>query len=546
MDGAIRMLIHDIKDALRFYFITDDCAPALSPVDQAKIAVSAGASVIQYRNKHFSPRFYDEVIEIRNTCKSNDVLFLINDDILLARAVSADGVHVGQEDESPAIARKILGADAVVGVSVSTPEELRKTDLTLCDYIGAGPVFHTGTKADAKSVIGLSGLKQIADAVCLPVVAIGGINAANAAACFAYGACGVSLISALSRSQDPEKSARELGKICTCAPRNALDAPWKDEFGLIDKLIASSALSSSDNSWLIVPPGDDASLLKPVSRPVITTDAHREGVHFSFHWQTPEEVGQKAVVSTLSDLAAAYAGPISLFINLGLPAYVSDQTVESLYRGIISTLKNYGCELGGGNISSAERLCLDLFALGQGRDDIFPLRSAAKAGDGLYCTGPLGLARAGLAALMKREYCHQRLIEKFKFPRARFDAAKILADQRVVCAMDISDGLAGDAAHIARASGISIRLEIDSAYIDPELKNFCRQFNCSDNDMAIAGGEDYELLFACPPEAFEHIRKFLPEAYPVGKCLRFNGKHLINPPQSVLSFRHGEKQTHTF
>ncbi len=541
------MLIRDIKDMLRFYFITDDCAPALSPVDQTKIALSAGASVIQYRNKHFSPRLYGEVIEIRNICKSNNAVFLINDDILLAKAVSADGVHVGQEDESPAIARKILGADAVVGVSVSTLEELRETDLVSCDYIGVGPVYPTGTKPDAKSVIGLSGLKQIADAVSLPVVAIGGINAANAAACFAHGACGVSLISALSRSQDPEKSARELGKICTCTPRNALDGPWKDEFGLIDKLIASSALSSpSDNSWLIVPPGDDACLMKSVSRPVITTDAHREGVHFSFHWQTPEEVGQKAVVSTLSDLAAAYAVSISIFINLGLPAYVSDHTVESLYRGITSTLKNYGCELGGGNISSAERVCLDLFALGQGRDDIFPVRSAAKAGDGLYCTGPLGLARAGLAALMKREYVHQRLIEKFKFPRARFDAAKILADQRVGCAMDISDGLAGDAAHIARASGVSIRLEIDSAHIDPELKRFCRQFNCSGNEMAIAGGEDYELLFACPPEVFERVREFLPEAYPVGECLQFNGNYLINPPPEVLSFQHGAKQTHTF
>jgi thiamine-monophosphate kinase len=534
------MLIRDIRQALGFYFITDDSAPALSPVDQVKIAVSAGASMVQYRNKRFSPRFLDEVVEIRNICKSNAVWFIINDDILLARAVAADGVHVGQEDENPALARKILGPDAVVGVSVSTLDELQKTDLTFCDYIGVGPVFPTGTKADAKSVIGLSGLKQIVDAACLPVVAIGGINAANAAACFTYGASGVSLISALSRSKDPEKSARKLAAICGRAPRGPLKPPWNDEFGLINKLIEPPVLSSSDNSWLVVPPGDDACLLKPVSRPVITTDAQQEGVHFSFHWQTPEEVGYKAVAATLSDLAAAYARPISLFINLGLPAYVSDHVVESLYGGIKSALKTYACELGGGNISSAQRLCLDLFAVGQGADDIFPVRSGAKEGDSLYCTGPLGMARAGLAALMKRDFRHERLIEKFKFPKARFDAAKILADHRIACVMDISDGLAGDAAHMARASHLSIRLEIDPQYIDEELKNFCTQYNLSDNDMAIAGGEDYELIFACPPEVFTQIRKSLPEAYPVGQCLRFNGTPLINPPPNASSFQHGE------
>lgn len=534
------MLIRDIRKALGFYFITDDSAPVLSPVDQVKIAVSAGASMVQYRNKRFSSRFFDEVVEIRNICKSNDVLFIINDDIVLAKAVMADGVHVGQQDETPAIARKILGADAVVGVSVSTPDELHRTDVTFCDYIGVGPVFPTGTKADAKSVIGLSGLKQIVDAIHLPVVAIGGIKETNAAVCFDYGASGVSLISALSRSKDPEKSAKELAAICGCSPRVPLASPWTDEFGLIDKLLAGPALFSPDNSSLIVRPGDDACLLKGISRPVITTDAQREGVHFSFRWQTPEEVGQKAVVATLSDLAASYARPISLFINLGLPSYVPDHTVELLYRGIKSALQIYACELGGGNISSAQRLSLDLFALGQGHDDIFPVRSKAREGDVLYCTGPLGMSRAGLTALVERDFSCPRLIEKFKFPKARFDAAKILADHRIACVMDISDGLAGDAAHIARASHISIRLEIDRRHIDGDLKNFCSQRTLSERDMAIAGGEDYELLFACRPEVFAQIRNFLPEAYPVGHCLRFNGSFLINPPSDISSFQHGK------
>jgi thiamine-monophosphate kinase len=287
------------------------------------------------------------------------------------------------------------------------------------------------------------------------------------------------------------------------------------------------------------PPGDDAALLKAVSRPVISTDAHREGVHFSFRWQTPEEVGQKAVSITLSDLAATYARPVGFFVNLGLPAHISDKTVESLYQGIRWALRIYGCELGGGNVSSSDRLSLDLFALGQGRENIFPVRSAAKPGDGLYCTGPLGMAAAGLKALMKKEHVYERLIEKFKFPKARFDAAQILADHGVLCVMDISDGLAGDAAHIAKASGVSIRLGIDPGRIEAELKAYCGRAGLSAMDMALAGGEDYELLFSCPPEIFEQVEKYLPQAYAVGECLPFSGAHILNPPQQAASFQHG-------
>jgi thiamine-monophosphate kinase len=537
------MLIRDLKKALRFYFITDDGPSALSPLNQVRIAVAAGATMIQYRNKGFSPRFYPEIVEIRDVCKSNRVPLIINDHILLARAVSADGVHVGQEDENPAIARVILGADAIVGVSVSTPEEFEKTDLSYCDYIGVGPVYQTGTKPDAKAVIGLSGLAAVSKLTPLPVVAIGGINEANAAACFENGADGVSLISAVSRAKDPEKAAQNLARICGCSPRDKILAPWEDEFGLIDKLIHGKRTPGPDASNLIVPPGDDTALLKGISRPIITTDAHREAIHFSFAWQTPFEVGQKAVEITLSDLAAAYARPICIFINLGLPSHVSDALVQELYDGIYAALDRHGCELGGGNISGADAVSLDLFAVGQGREDLFPARSNAGSGYGLYCTGPLGMARAGLKALMKRDFSHGKLIDKFKFPRARFDAAVILAENGVDCVMDISDGLSGDAAHIAKASGISIRLEMAAGHLDESLAAFCRQYGLNPHETALAGGEEYELLFACPPEVFQNIRKSLPGVYPVGQCLPFCGKPVINPASGASSFQHGKRKT---
>jgi thiamin-phosphate kinase len=534
-------LIRDLKKALRFYFITDDSWPDFSPVEQVKVAVKAGATMIQYRNKAFSPRCYEEVIAIRDICKSNNVLFVVNDDIVLAKAVMADGVHVGQEDENPAVARSILGTHAIVGVSVSTMEELKKTDISPCDYIGVGPVFQTGTKKDAKKAIGLDGLARVVKASPLPVVAIGGINEKNAHLCFEHGVSGVSLISAISRSNDPVKSANELAGICKCRGRKDLDKPWEDEFKLIDRLLESFNTKKNPSSWIIVPPGDDASLLSSITRPVITTDTQREGVHFSFMWQTPEEIGQKAVEITLSDLAASYALPVCLFINLGLPSYVSDKDAEKIYKGAKKALDNHNCSVGGGNISAADKLSIDLFAIGQAREDLFPKRSQACIGDKVFVTGPLGMARAGLDALIKRDFSFQKLIHKFKFPTAKFDAAKILAENEVFCAMDISDGLAGDAAHIAKASDISIELDFDESRLDPELVKYCKKHGLSAKEMAVSGGEDYELLFTCRPQVFKRIKTLLPEAFQVGRCVAFQKSRIIGAPGKLKSFQHGKK-----
>ncbi|RPJ12771.1 MAG: thiamine phosphate synthase, partial [Desulfobacteraceae bacterium] len=197
------MLKQDLKKALCFYFITDDKAPSIEPLAQAKIAIKAGATIIQYRNKSFSSGYYREAEEIRDLCKCNGVPFIVNDNILLAKALSADGVHLGQDDESPAVARKILGTEAVIGISVSNPDELGRTGLSDCDYIGTGPVFATGTKEDAKKVIGLSGLQSVAEKVSLPVVAIGGITWETAQSCFLHKADGIAVISSISRASDP-------------------------------------------------------------------------------------------------------------------------------------------------------------------------------------------------------------------------------------------------------------------------------------------------------------------------------------------------------
>ena len=148
----------DIRDALRFYFITDDAVDDFSALEQVRVAIEAGATMVQYRNKSFSLDAFEEVDAICRLCRENRVPFVVNDNALLARAVGADGVHVGQDDASPRLARRVVGPRAIVGVSISTMMELELTDLASCDYIGTGPTFPTGTKADA--VANETGLKS--------------------------------------------------------------------------------------------------------------------------------------------------------------------------------------------------------------------------------------------------------------------------------------------------------------------------------------------------------------------------------------------------
>ncbi len=525
---------------LRFYFITDDGILDLPAKRQVEIAVAAGATAVQYRNKGFSVANMPEVIAIRDFCALHRVLFLVNDDIVLARAAGADGVHLGQADAAPALAREILGDAAIVGISVSTPAELAQTDLSACDYIGTGPVAHTGTKADAKAVIGTGGIADMVCRVSLPVVAIGGITPELAGKCFAGGAAGAAVISAITRASDPADAAGRFGAACGVSPGKPRSA-WQDEFSLIRRILADSRVPEQCVADIEVAGGDDAALFKAIDRPVFTTDAQREGIHFRRRWQSMSDIGAKAVEITFSDLAASYAVPAALFVNLALPSDIAEDDVMDLYAGIRKALARHDAVLGGGNISGARVLGVDLFAVGRGHPELFPLRSAAVPGWGLYVTGPLGLARAGLDCLGRGESRFPGLIRAFTRPRARFDAAEVLAACGVTCVMDISDGLAGDAAHIAEDSGVSVELDLSTVSAAPELAEFCKAFGRSPANMMAAGGEDYELLFACAPEVFTAVAEKLPGAFQVGVCREFTGESICGLPEGIRGYRHGQR-----
>lgn len=528
-----------LTKGLRFCCIIGFGHAGLCAEAQAKAALRAGATMLRVATGAFSLSHFKELLTIRNLCLANGVLLLVDNDPVLARAIDADGVHLAESTETIETVRIIIGEHALLGMSAPLHHLPDSSILHSLDFLSVStPVISRKGKKDTAAI--LSQLKICASGIPLPLSVVTGPDACEACLYIENGAAGVTLyLPSLPKPPTHEALILKMGQGLTCVPRPVLALPWRDEFGLIARLTGSEIGLNRHHTAVRVPPGDDACLLDTLRHPVVTTDTHREGVHFRFDWQTPEEVGEKAVSVTLSDLAASYAKPAALFINLSLPEGLSEETVVGVYRGIARAVSAYDCALGGGNISRGDAFALDLFAVGEGREDIFPTRSTARPGFGLYITGALGLARAGLEALQRKDAGFPELVKRFKAPRARFDAAAVLADHGVMCVMDISDGLAGDARHLAAASGVSIEIEVKDIRVEDEMTAFCRKYELSPQTMMIAGGEDYELLFACPPETFDLINKALPCAFQVGKITGFQGQHLVGNAANISSFQHG-------
>lgn len=176
----------------------------------ALAAVRGGATMVQLRYKTGTSEMMQAAREVIEVLRPTGVPVIINDRVDLARALGAQGVHLGQGDTSPAAARETLGEDAIVGLSITDPTQLKNVDPTIVDYLGAGPIFETGSKPDAAPPLGLETLAQIAGGVRLPVAAIGGITEANAAAVIRAGADGLAVISAICAADNPEEAARML------------------------------------------------------------------------------------------------------------------------------------------------------------------------------------------------------------------------------------------------------------------------------------------------------------------------------------------------
>lgn len=196
------------------YVLTDE-EGGYSHLEVAREAIAGGATAIQFRDKKMGGRQLVEVAQaLRKLTRETGVVFIVNDRVDVALAVGADGVHVGQEDIPAAIARRLVGPDKIVGLSVTNLEEALEAEREgVANYLGVGPIFPTGTKPDAAPPIGLKLLAEVSQHVSTPVVAIGGIGAGNATATIEAGADGVAVVHAIAWAEDVAAAARELRAI---------------------------------------------------------------------------------------------------------------------------------------------------------------------------------------------------------------------------------------------------------------------------------------------------------------------------------------------
>lgn len=174
-------------------------------------AIKGGVTLVQLREKDISSRdFYHIALKIKEVVHYHHIPLIINDRLDIALAADADGLHIGQDDLPLKIARKLLGPGKILGYSVSNAEEARFGEQNGADYLGAGTVYPTGSKADIGELIGADGLHNIKQSVSIPVVGIGGIGMSNLEEVKASGIDGISLISAILGSDDIEGTSRSL------------------------------------------------------------------------------------------------------------------------------------------------------------------------------------------------------------------------------------------------------------------------------------------------------------------------------------------------
>lgn len=201
-------------EMLRLYAVTDRAwVGAQTLPQQVEAALKGGATCVQLREKHLDDAaIRAEALEISALCKQYRVPFILNDNVALAAECGADGVHLGQEDMDPAQARRILGPDAIIGVSAHSVAEAKAAVAAGADYLGCGAMFATTTKTDT-TTLPKETLRAICEVVPVPVVAIGGIHKENLLSLADCGEAGVALVSAIFAAKDIEAECRELRQL---------------------------------------------------------------------------------------------------------------------------------------------------------------------------------------------------------------------------------------------------------------------------------------------------------------------------------------------
>lgn len=203
------------KSKLELYLVTDrDLSAGRSIEETVTDAVRGGVTMVQLREKHTGTReFIELALRLKSILKPSGVPLIINDRIDVALASDADGVHIGQSDMPYAMARRILGKDRIIGLSVENFTQIEEANCLDVDYIGISPVFSTSTKTDTAAPFGIEGLRKAVEMSLHPTVAIGGMNRNTAADVIKTGVDGIAVVSAIVCAPSPSDASRELLEI---------------------------------------------------------------------------------------------------------------------------------------------------------------------------------------------------------------------------------------------------------------------------------------------------------------------------------------------
>lgn len=262
--------------------------------------------------------------------------------------------------------------------------------------------------------------------------------------------------------------------------------------------------------------GEDAAIVttSPRDTLLVTTDLLAERVHFDLATTGFDEVGYRAAIANLSDIAAMGGTPRFLLVALAIPARHRTSEIVALYRGLMRACRPYDVYLIGGDTSASRQgLFLSITLLGTMPAKQALTRNGARIGDLIYVTGTLGDSRAGLALLMAAKHRGRRpvplrhapnrhdrfLIQRHLRPTARIAEGRFLAMKRLAsAAIDLSDGLSGDLRHICEQSGVGAEVLLPMLPISPACRAYAQQRRLDPTQLALSGGEDYELLFTVP------------------------------------------------